>query len=58
MFFVNLLITALSQTVLSFAHNWPYLLLSVVVAALMKLYLDQNKVAAFLKRYSRAGVAA
>jgi uncharacterized membrane protein YraQ (UPF0718 family) len=58
MFFVELLIKALSQTALSFAHNWPYLVLSVVIAALMKLYLDQDKVAAFLKRYSRLGVVA
>ncbi len=58
MFFVNLLIKALSQTWLSFTHNWPFLVVSVVIAALMKIYLDQDKVAAFLKRYSRLGVVA
>jgi uncharacterized membrane protein YraQ (UPF0718 family) len=58
MFFVELLVKALSQTWLAFAHNWPFLVVSVVIAALMKLYLDQDKVAAFLKRYSRLGVVA
>jgi uncharacterized protein len=58
MFFVDLLVRALSQTWLSFTHNWPYLVISVFIAALMKLYLDQDRAAAFLKRYSRLGVVA
>jgi uncharacterized protein len=58
MFFIDLLTKALSQTWLTFTHNWPYLLISVVIASLMKVYLDQNRVTAFLKRYSRIGVVA
>jgi uncharacterized membrane protein YraQ (UPF0718 family) len=57
-FFLDLLIKSLGQTWLSFTHNWPYLIISVVIAALMKLYLDQDKVAAFIQRYSRLGVIA
>jgi hypothetical protein len=55
---VNLLVQTLGQVWLTFTHNWPFLIVSVLVASLMKLYLDQNKVAAFMKRYSRVGVVA
>jgi len=58
MFLVDLVVKSLGQTWTSFTHNWPYLIVSVVIAALMKLYLDQDKVAAFLQRYSRLGVLA
>ncbi len=58
MFFIDLIFKALSQTGLSFLHNWPYLVVSVVIAALMKVYLDQDQAAAFLKRYSQLGVVA
>jgi len=58
MFIVNLLAQTFGQVWLTFTHNWPFLIVSVVVASLMKLYLDQTKVAAFMKRYSRVGVVA
>src|SRR5512136_904151 len=58
MFLVDLLLKTLGQVWATFTHNWPFLVVSVVVASLMKLYLDQNRVAAFMKRYSRAGVLA
>ena len=58
MFLVDLLLKTLGQVWATFTHNWPFLIVSVVVASLMKLYLDQNRVAAFMKRYSRAGVLA
>jgi uncharacterized protein len=58
MFVVDLLVKTMGQVWLTFTHNWPFLVVSVVVASLMKLYLDQDKVAAFMKRYSRAGVFA
>ncbi len=46
----------LSQILLSFQHNWPYLLLGVIVAAILQVYLDSDKVVAFLRRHSRGSV--
>lgn len=37
-------------------HNWPYLLVSVLIAVLLKLYLKPAKITAFLLRHQRAGV--
>ena len=39
-------------------HNWPYLAVSVVIAALLKLYVNAEKVSAFLNRYRGASVVA
>ncbi len=52
----NLVSTSLSQVWLTFTHNWPFLVISTVVAVLLKLYLDPIKVSAFLQRYKSAGV--
>jgi uncharacterized membrane protein YraQ (UPF0718 family) len=38
--------------------NWPFLVVSALVAAWMKVYVDQEKVAAFLRHHQRAGVFA
>jgi hypothetical protein len=37
-------------------HNWPYLLVGVLISAFLKLYLDANKISAFLKRFRSLGV--
>lgn len=50
MFIVELLAKALSETRVSFAHNWPFLAVSVVVGVVLKIVLDQKKAAAFLQR--------
>lgn len=55
-FAASLLMTALGRTWTTFAHNWPLLLISALIAAAMKLYVDQRKVGAFLKRHQGAGV--
>jgi uncharacterized protein len=57
MFFIQLTLTALGQVFTTFAHNWLFLLISIMVASLLKLYLDADRAAAFLKKYNRAGVA-
>ncbi|BCY18058.1 hypothetical protein hrd7_19070 [Leptolinea sp. HRD-7] len=41
---------------ISLTHNWPYLLVSVVIAAALKLYTNQAKISAFLIRNKKAGV--
>jgi uncharacterized membrane protein YraQ (UPF0718 family) len=55
-FVTNLVLTALSKVWLTFSHNWPLLLISALIATAMKLYVDQRKVGAFLKRHQGAGV--
>jgi uncharacterized membrane protein YraQ (UPF0718 family) len=55
-FVTDMLATALSKVWLTFSHNWPLLLVSAIVATAMKLYVDQRKVGAFLKRHQGAGV--
>ncbi|MGB7539859.1 MAG: permease [Anaerolineales bacterium] len=58
MFFFDLILASLSQVWVSFTHNWPFLVISVVVGVILKQFLDQKKAAAFLMRYRRAGVLA
>ena len=53
---ISLFSTTLAKVWLTFEHNWPFLILSVAVGAGLKLYLDPQKVSAFLMRYRRAGV--
>lgn len=52
----ELLITALERVWHTFSGNWPLLLISALVAAYMKVYVDQKKMAAFLQRHQGAGV--
>lgn len=55
-FVLALVVAALGKVWHTFSVNWPLLLISALIAAYMKLYVDQKKVAAFLKRHERAGV--
>jgi len=57
-FILSLVVSSIGQVGLSLAHNWPYLLISVTIAVLLKLYVNTTQVAAFLQRYRRAGVVA
>jgi uncharacterized membrane protein YraQ (UPF0718 family) len=57
-FILDLAVNSIEQVWLTLLHNWPYLLVSVVIAALLKLYVDIEKVAVFLKRNRSAGVVA
>jgi uncharacterized membrane protein YraQ (UPF0718 family) len=53
---LNLVVTSIEQVWLTLLHNWPYLLLSVVIATALKLFVDTARVSAFLGRHRRAGV--
>lgn len=44
------------QVLHTLSLNWPFLLLSVLVSAAVKLYADQDRVAAFLKKNRRGGI--
>jgi uncharacterized membrane protein YraQ (UPF0718 family) len=56
-FILNLIEQSVVEVWLSLTHNWPYLLASVVVAVLLKRYLNASRVSAFLNRHRGAGVS-
>src|SRR5512136_2584890 len=53
-----LAIKSIEQVWLSLQHNWPFLVLSIVIATALKLFIDTAQVSAFLGRHRRAGVVA
>ncbi|MEN6408523.1 MAG: permease, partial [Anaerolineaceae bacterium] len=53
---LNLLLVTIEQVWVTFTHNWIFLVVSVLVAVALKLYLDSDKISAFLLRHKRAGV--
>lgn len=55
-FILSLVIKSMGQVWLSIQHNWPYLALSVVIATLLKLYINAEKVSDLLNRFRRAGI--
>jgi len=55
-FVLGLLQRSFEQVLLSLLHNWPFLLASIVIAAVLKLFVDANRVSAFLARHRGAGV--
>jgi uncharacterized membrane protein YraQ (UPF0718 family) len=57
-FILTLTLQSVQQVLLSLQHNWPYLLASILIAAALKLYLDEEKVSTFLKRNRNASVLA
>lgn len=57
-FILTLVIKSAGQVWLTLLHNWPYLVLSVVIATLLKLYVNSERVSAFLNRFRGAGVVA
>jgi uncharacterized protein len=57
-FILTLTLQSAEQVLLSLRHNWPYLLASILIAAALKLYVDADRVSAFLKRNRNTGVLA
>lgn len=52
------LTTTAGQVLQTLAGNWPYLALSILVAALLKTFVNQAAVSRFLARHKRSGVVA
>ncbi len=52
----ELLAKTLLQVVVTFAHTWPYLLLSVLVASVLKVHVEPTRLRAWLARHQRASV--
>ena len=55
---IGLLQNTVAQVWHTLAANWPFLAISAVIAALLRVYVDQNKVAGFLQRHRSGGVLA
>ena len=54
---IQLFESSLTKVIGTFAHNWPYLLASILIGTLIKLFLDKDKVAAYLQNHQKGGVA-
>ena len=54
---LELLGRTFDQVALSLLHNWPFLLASIAIAAVLRHALDARRLSAFLGRHRRAGVA-
>ncbi len=52
----SLLQYSFSKVIETFSHNWPLLLISILVSAALKLYVNQDAIARFLRRNTRNSV--
>src|SRR5689334_8852550 len=53
---ISLLQYTFSKVVETFSHNWLLLLISILISAGLKLYVDQEAIARFLRRNNRNSV--
>jgi uncharacterized membrane protein YraQ (UPF0718 family) len=54
---VDLLTKTLTQVVTTFGHTWPFLALSILIAAVLKVHVEPARVKAWLGRHRTASVA-
>jgi uncharacterized membrane protein YraQ (UPF0718 family) len=52
----ELLLKTLGQVGTTIAHTWPYLALSILIAAVLKVHVEPGRVRAWLGRHQRASV--
>jgi len=52
----DILIQSLEAVWSTFIHTWPFLLVSILISVGLRLYINTEKVSAFLTRYRRVGV--
>ena len=53
---LELLTKTLTQVVITFSHTWPYLALSVLIAAILKVHVEPGRGRAWLNRHQKASV--
>ena len=53
---VTLFQNTFNEVIETFSHNWFLLLLSIVISAALKLYVDQDTIARFLRRNTKNSV--
>ncbi len=57
-YLTNLVATVAVDVWTTLVHNWPYLLLSVIVASIVQVYLQPDRLAAWLRRRTWVAVLA
>lgn len=55
-FLLNLFGSSATSVLLTLSQNWPFLLVSALIAGFLKVYMDQRTVAAVLRRDQKRGV--
>jgi uncharacterized protein len=55
-FFFSLVLKSLSQVWLTFQHNWPFLVVSILLSGILKIYMDPVRISTFLMQHRKAGV--
>ena len=53
---ISILQYTFGKVVETFSHNWFLLLISVIVSVVLKLYVDQDNIARFLRRNTKNSV--
>src|SRR5512143_4048180 len=53
---ISLLQYTFSKVLETFSHNWYLLLISILISAALKLYVDQDAIASFLRRNTKNSV--
>jgi uncharacterized membrane protein YraQ (UPF0718 family) len=53
---INLLQYTFTKVIETFSHNWYLLLVSIIVSAALKLYVDQDGISRFLRRNTKNSV--
>jgi uncharacterized membrane protein YraQ (UPF0718 family) len=52
----SLLQYSFGKVIETFSHNWPLLLISIIISAALKLYVNQDAIARFLRRNTQNSV--
>ena len=53
---ISLLQYTIGKVIETFAHNWYLLLISIIVSAALKLYIDQDAIGNYLRRNAKNSV--
>ena len=53
---ISLLQYTIGKVIETFAHNWYLLLISIIISAALKLYVDQDAIGRYLRRNSKNSV--
>jgi uncharacterized membrane protein YraQ (UPF0718 family) len=54
---LTLLADVAAKVATTFAHNWPYLLIGILGAAIVQVYVGTDQIAGWLRRHRRGAVA-
>jgi uncharacterized membrane protein YraQ (UPF0718 family) len=52
----DLLVQSLEKVWLTFQHNWPFLVVSILISVALRLYVKPEHISRFITRYRRVGI--